>query len=242
MALVYHNPRDGVLVGICHFAMLLAIDTATHFAGLALYGEGQVWAEEIWYSKMAHSVELVPRIRRMLSLVRVAPDSLTGIGVSLGPGSFTGLRIGLAAAKGIALPYRLPLIGVSTLDAVAYPYQGSDQPVWAVIQAGRGRIGVANYRRVEGEWTQAVAPMLTTFEGLCELATGPAIFTGEIDGQAADLLRERLGEVVTIPTSALRLRRPACLAELAAERLACNEVDDLATLAPIYLQHPAVGT
>jgi tRNA threonylcarbamoyladenosine biosynthesis protein TsaB len=221
--------------------MLLAIDTATNFAGLALYSQGQVWAEESWHSAMTHSVELMPRIQRMLSTHRVAAQSLVGIGVSLGPGSFTGLRIGLAAAKGIAMPYRLPLMGILTLDVVAYPHQKAGQPVWAVLQAGRGRIGVACYDWVEGEWVQIVAPTLTTFEGLCDLAVEPAIFTGEIDDQAAGLLCERLGEAASIPTPALRLRRPACLAELAAVRLACNDVDDLATLAPIYLQHPAVG-
>jgi len=222
--------------------MLLAIDTATHFAGLALVGQGQVWAEESWHSAMTHSVELAPRIRRMLSTQRVAVESLAGIAVSLGPGSFTGLRIGLAAAKGLALPHRLPLIGISALDGMAYPHQTEGQPVWTVIQAGRGRIGIACYDQVEGEWTQIVAPTLTTFEGLCTLASGRAIFTGEIDDQAAAWLREQLGEAATIPTPARRLRRAAYLAELAAVRLARNDVDDLATLAPLYLQHPAVET
>jgi tRNA threonylcarbamoyladenosine biosynthesis protein TsaB len=223
-------------------SMLLAIDTATNFAGIALYSQGQVWAEEMWHSAMTHSVELMPRIQRMLSTHRVAVESLTAIGVSLGPGSFTGLRIGLAAAKGLAMPHRFPLIGIPTLDVMAYPHQKAGQPVWAVLQAGRGRIGVACYGRGEGgEWAQIVAPTLTTFEELCNLAVEPAIFTGEIDDQAAGLLRERLGEAATIPTPALRLRRPACLAELAAMRLVQNDVDDLATLVPIYLQHPAVG-
>jgi tRNA threonylcarbamoyladenosine biosynthesis protein TsaB len=222
--------------------MLLAIDTATHFAGLALYGQGQVWAEEIWYSAMTHTVELMPRIQRILSTQQVAVEAVTGIGVSLGPGSFTGLRIGLAAAKGMALPYRLPLIGISTLDVVAYPHQKAGRPVWAIIQAGRGRIGAACYDWLEEEWVQTVSPTLTTFEGLCDLAAQPALFTGEIDDQAASLLRERLGQAATIPSPSLRVRRVACLAELAAARLSRNDVDDLATLAPIYLQYPASGS
>jgi tRNA threonylcarbamoyladenosine biosynthesis protein TsaB len=222
--------------------MLLAIDTATHLAGLVLYDQSQVWAEECWHSPMTHTVELMPRIQRMLSIYPVALESLSGIGVSLGPGSFTGLRIGLAAAKGMALPYRLPLIGIPTLDAVAYPFQGAGQPVWAIIQAGRGRIGVACYDDIDDEWTQTMPPTLTSFEGLCDLTTGPAIFTGEIDDLGVNLLRERLGQAATIPTLAMRLRRPAYLAELAATRLAQNDVDDVATLAPIYLQHPTVGS
>jgi tRNA threonylcarbamoyladenosine biosynthesis protein TsaB len=222
--------------------MLLAIDTATQLAGLALYDQGQVWAEESWHSAMTHTVELLPRIQRMLNTHRVAVESLAGIAVSLGPGSFTGLRIGLAAAKGMALPYKLSLIGIPTLDTVAYPFQEVGQPVWAVIQAGRGRIGVACYDQVKGEWVQTTPPTLTTFEGLCDLATEPALYTGEIDDQAAMILHEQLDQEATIPPLALRLRRPAYLAELAARRLSHNDVDDVTILAPIYLQHPAVSS
>ena len=222
--------------------MLLTIDTATQLAGLALYDHGRVWAEEIWHSAMTHTVELMPRIQRMLSTYQVAVESLAGIGVSLGPGSFTGLRIGLAAAKGMALPYRLALIGVPTLDVEVYPFQEAGQPVWGIIQAGRGRIAVACYDDVEGTWSQTTPPTLTTFEGLCELAAEPAVFAGEVNEQAASLLRERLGQAATIPSPAMRLRRPACLAELAALRLSRDDVDDVATLTPIYLQHPAVGS
>jgi tRNA threonylcarbamoyladenosine biosynthesis protein TsaB len=222
--------------------MLLAIDTATHLAGLALYDQGQVWAEETWHSAMTHTVELMPRTQRMLNAYRMSVESLAGIAVSLGPGSFTGLRIGLAAAKGMALPFRLPLVGIPTLDVVAYPFQGAGQPVWAIIQAGRGRIGVACYDCVEEEWMQTTPPTLTTYEALCDLAAEPAVFTGEVDEQGAGLLRERLGQAATIPTLAMRVRRPACLAELAVRRLDHNDVDDAATLTPIYLQHPAVGS
>ena len=218
--------------------MLLAIDTATHFAGLALWAENQVLAEEIWHSSMTHSVELMPRIQRMLNTHRVAVSSLSGVAVSLGPGSFTGLRIGLAAAKGLVLPYRLPLIGVPTLDAVAYPFQACGQPVWAVIQAGRGRMGVASYARRNGSWRQTLAPRLVTPDSLCGMIELPATLVGEIDGQLAAQLRERLGPGLAIPSPALRVRRAACLAELAAVRLAANDVDDVATLAPLYLQAP----
>jgi len=218
--------------------MLLAIDTATRFAGLALWGDDQVWAEETWYSAMTHSVELVPRIRRMLRTHRVTVESLTGVAVSLGPGSFTGLRIGLAAAKGLVLPFRLPIIGIPTLDAVAYPYFQSSQPVWAILQAGRGRIGAACYAEVDGVWTQLVAPSLTTLDGLCQTATLPATFVGELDRASADSLQARLGPTATIPPPCLRVWRTACLAELAARRLAANDVDDVATLAPLYLQSP----
>ncbi|MFC2038007.1 tRNA (adenosine(37)-N6)-threonylcarbamoyltransferase complex dimerization subunit type 1 TsaB, partial [Chloroflexota bacterium] len=103
--------------------MLLAIDTATRMAGLALYDQvaGRILGEETWYSVNNHTVELMPRLVRLLDQQGVTPDGLTGLAVSLGPGSFTGLRIGLGVVKGLALAGRLPLVGVPSLDVVAQP-------------------------------------------------------------------------------------------------------------------------
>ncbi|PWH15297.1 MAG: tRNA (adenosine(37)-N6)-threonylcarbamoyltransferase complex dimerization subunit type 1 TsaB [Ardenticatenia bacterium] len=218
--------------------MILAIDTATSFAGLALWEEDHLWAEEAWHTHLNHSVELMPRIQRMLATHRLGVERLTAIAVALGPGSFTGVRAGLAAAKGLVLPYRIPLVGVSTLDVTAYPFQHSDLPVWAVISAGRGRIGAACYQRLEGAWRQVVAPQLTTFDALCARTHTPALFVGEIVAAEAALLHRRLGDKAVVPPPALRSRRAGYLAELAAARLANNDVDDAMTLAPIYLQAP----
>ncbi len=218
--------------------MILAIDTATNFASLALWEEEQLWAEDVWYTSLNHSVELIPRIQRMLATRRVAVEHLAGIAVSLGPGSFTGVRAGLAAAKGLALPYDIPLVGIPTLDAVAYPFQRSEMPVWAIIAAGRGRLGAACYRQVDGAWTQVIPSQLTTLEKLCDQVSSPTIFAGEITASEAELLRSRLGSKAIVPSPALRARRASYLAELAAVRLANHDIDDTTTLAPIYLQTP----
>ncbi len=215
--------------------MLLAIDTATDFAGLALWGDGEIWAEETWYSAMAHSVQLMPRIERMLKTQGITSESLSAIGVSLGPGSFTGLRIGLAAAKGLAMPYHLPVIGIPTLDAVAYPFRDAARPVWAVIAAGRGRIDATCYAIVDSTWTQTVPPMVTTVEALAQQITAPALVVGELDPDSANSLQEAQAGIL-VPSPALRTRRPACIAEMAAARLKNNDLDDLTTLAPIYLR------
>jgi tRNA threonylcarbamoyladenosine biosynthesis protein TsaB len=218
--------------------MILAIDTATGFAGLALWEEEQLWAEEAWHTRLNHSVELMPRIQLMLATHHLAVEELAAIAVSLGPGSFTGVRAGLAAAKGLALTYRIPLVGISTMDVIAYPFQQSELPVWAIIAAGRGRIGAACYRRQDDAWKQIVAPQLTTLDALCDRTGTPAIFVGEIAASEAQLLRDRLGSKAIVSPPALRSRRAGYLAELAAARLANNDVDDAMTLAPIYLQTP----
>ena len=222
--------------------MLLAVDTATRLAGLALYDEDsrQVMAEEVWHSVNNHTVELMPRLARMMDQQGISPAGLTGLVVSLGPGSFTGLRIGLAVAKGLALAHKLATVGVPTLDAVARPHIMQQLPIWAILRAGRERICVGNYIRRRGRWRRQGAFQLTTYEELCGGIEKSAFFCGEIDVEAADLIREHLGAEASIATPAASLRRAGYLAEIGWERLARGESDDAATLAPIYLHHPQI--
>ncbi len=144
--------------------MLLAIDTATHLAGLALYDQAAGWilGEETWQSVNNHTVELMPRLVRLMDQQRMAPADLSGLVVSLGPGSFTGLRIGLALAKGLSLACDLPLVGIPTLDVVAQPHMAQPCPIWAILQAGRGRICAGQYVRRKGRWRRQGDNQLTT--------------------------------------------------------------------------------
>lgn len=223
--------------------MLLAIDTATRMAGLALYDPlaGRVLGEEAWYSVNNHTVELTPRLVRLLEQQDLSPADLTGLSVSLGPGSFTGLRIGLGVAKGLALACSLPIVGVPTLDVVAQPHMAQRLPIWAILQAGRGRICVAQYVRRKGQWRKKGDYELTTLEALCDQVEGPALFSGEIEAQDTELIRQKLGLVVMIASPASSLRRAAWLAELGWRRLARGDSDDAATLSPIYLHNPQVN-
>ncbi len=218
--------------------MILAIDTATQYASLALYHQDGLLVEETWFSGRNHTVELMPRLARALKLANLKVADLTALAVSLGPGSFTGVRIGLSAAKGLALPHKLPVIGVSTLDIVAYPLRTSHLPVWVVVQAGRGRIITACYAEIEDEWRQVVAPFLTTIETLARQIDKPALCSGEIDEQAAQVLQRGSDQKATLVSPATRLRRAGYLAEIAASRLEANYQDDPDALVPIYISSP----
>ena len=218
--------------------MLLAIDTATRMPSLALYDGERVVAEETWRSADGHTVELMPSIVRMLERQRFPPSQLQGIAVALGPGSFTGLRIGLSVAKGLALTLAIPLVGIPTLDALVYAQARKRGPVCAVLQAGRGRICAGFYRRRRGQWQRQGDYLLTTVEELCASIEAPTFLCGEIDAKAAELLRERLGEKAKLASPAACLRRAGYLAELGWQRLQRGDVDDPASLSPIYLSHP----
>lgn len=120
--------------------MILAIDTATRYAGIALYDGQSVLFEESWRSNQSHTRELAPAIAHALGQQGIRPDDLDGLVVSLGPGSFTGLRIGLSVAKGMAFVTGKPLLGIPTLDSVGYACACRDVRMVAVVEAGRRRL------------------------------------------------------------------------------------------------------
>jgi tRNA threonylcarbamoyladenosine biosynthesis protein TsaB len=134
----------------------------------------------------------------------------------------------------MALPHKLPVIGVPTLEVIAYPWQDRGLPVWAIAQAGRGRILAACYAQVDDQWQSFEGPHLTNFETLAPQIKNAALCTGEIDEQGAQILRQGSGQKAQIVSPAARLRRAGYLAELAAARLEAGPLDDPDTLVPIY--------
>jgi len=215
--------------------MLLAVDTSTRMIGVALYDGSQVLSEMIWQSKNHHTIELAPAVAQSLARVGAAPADLQALGVALGPGSFTGLRIGLALAKGLALGRRLPLVGIPTLDVLAAAQPISRLPLVAVIEAGRKRLAFGWYQAKRGRWQAASGPENLAPDAFVESIQKPAHICGEL----SKTLREKLASIpgVVLASPAQSARRPAVLAELAWERWQNGQADDPATLKPIYLHH-----
>jgi tRNA threonylcarbamoyladenosine biosynthesis protein TsaB len=217
--------------------MVGAIDTATRFASLALHDGRRIRYEATWEAGRRHTVQLTSRLVDALADLGLGAASLSGVAVTLGPGSFTGLRVGLAVAKGLALAGGIPLVGVPTLDVVALAQSQDRRPLIAVLQAGRGRICVAVYRWRKG-WQRRAEPRLTTWEDLAEGVKTATLFCGEVDDRGCAALG-RLGELAEVSSPAHCLRRAGFLAELAWERIRRGQVDDPATLVPLYLHQPA---
>lgn len=217
--------------------MLIAIDTATDQASLALHDGFRVCVEHTWEAPRRHTVELTPRLGDALRQLNLQRGELSGVAVTTGPGSFTGLRVGMSVAKGLAVAQRLPMVGVPTLDVVAAAQGRDRRRLAAVLQAGRGRISIAMYRWQFGEWRGQGAPRLTTWASLAEEIAEPTLFCGEIGEEGAEVLARLRDRAVLLPAP-WRLRRAGFLAELGWRRLNRGDVDDPASLAPIYLKYP----
>jgi len=214
--------------------MLLAVDTSTKQMGLALYDGTQVVGEFLWHSRHYHTVELAPAVADLLSRSGLKMDAIQALGVALGPGSFTSLRVGLAFVKGLALARHLPIVGMPTLDVVAAAQEMRDLPLAAVLQAGRGRLALVWYEAGETGWVSKGSPSVTTADELAESIHKPTIVCGELTvDERQRLARKRVNVLLASPSACVR--RPAVLAELAWERWQAGAQDDAASLAPIYL-------
>lgn len=231
--------------------MILALDTATRFTGLALFDGNRTVVELNWVSANAQTTELGPRVHQLLTWQGIALGELSAVAVSLGPGSFTGLRVALSLAKGMALAHRLPLVGVPTLDATALPFLGPTHPVCAVVQAGRGRVCWALYGHAAlpappdarydrlGPWAGWRTPYaLASIGDLLRHITMPTRFAGELSGQNRQVVVDTLGSLAVLPPAGTPPRRAGDLAVLGWSRLQAGHGDDVASLSPIYLHEP----
>jgi len=219
--------------------LLLALDTASRLISLALHDGSQLQFESTWYTANNHTVELAPAIRRALEQVGKRAADLTAVAVSQGPGSFTGLRIGLSVAKGLAEAQSIPLVAVPTLDIVAAGVPAFGGPLVAVLQAGRGRVCAQRYRGQDGAWIAAAPAEIVAWEALAAAVDQETLFAGEIDETG----RSRLSAAawpVRFASGAHSLRRAGFLAEIAWARLNAGPVGDPADVTPIYLHQPGV--
>ena len=224
--------------------MLLALDTSSSYAALALAEEGKLLAELNWYVGQRHSTELFDCLTWLLEQQAVPMAALDGIAVATGPGSFNGVRVGLATAKTLAFALGCPLYGVPTLDVVAWGAALAREPVWALLDAGRGQVYAAEYAAREPSaagWAPMDGYHILTPAELAARVTQPVVFCGEWRDETHAALQQALGANARF-TAALAPRRGSWLVELALARAAAGRQDDPAALEPLYLRRPAITT
>ncbi len=219
--------------------MILAIDTATRWTGLALHDGTAVITEMGWRSVNTQTIELAPAINQITERQNVAISDLEAIAVAIGPGSYTGLRVGLGVAKGLALAHQTPLIGVPTLDIIAHSFGPREGKLAVIAEAGRRRVCAAVYlwhgRR---GWRAPEKPVIAAWPDLLTSLSGTITFAGEISADATKAIRA-VGKDFQVALPSRSTRRAGCLAEIAWQRLRKGQVDNVRTLAPIYLKDPA---
>jgi tRNA threonylcarbamoyladenosine biosynthesis protein TsaB len=177
--------------------LCLGIDTATARGSVALAGRERTECEAHLEARAWHARDLLERIERMLSEAGRTPADLTGIGVAIGPGSFTGVRVGMATGKGMAYALGIGLAGISTLEALARAAPDEPDPrrrrICPVISAGRGEVYVAEFARAGETLERLSADRLRRPEALDADLGGAVCLIGDGAGLVVEAARGRAG-------------------------------------------------
>jgi tRNA threonylcarbamoyladenosine biosynthesis protein TsaB len=236
---------------------ILGIDTATTFASAALVEDDDLIVEEICDSptasqngtlsraKRAHAEMILPLIESILSKARITAADLSGIAVSIGPGSFTGLRIGLATVKGIAYDRGLPVVGISTLLANAARVTGFEGLICSLLDARKGEVYFAIFRRssetlsrLASEAVVSIAAAIDSIrENYCRDGAS-LLFIGDGVKAHEKLLRSIFGTKVRLSAGANYSSVASQVAQLGRRQMLAKSVDDVGTLVPVYLRRP----
>jgi len=249
--------------------MLLAIDTSTRQLGVAFYADERILGEINWVAGYHAPEQLMGCIDQLWAMIAgsgQAPDPptpaesgettaatdglhavaqhripISAVAVVAGPGSFSGLRVGMAAAKGFCLTLGVPLVTVPTLDAIAYPHlQSSNVHVCALLEAGRGEYYVGWYRSVAKNWRRLENYAILGITDICTRIVKRTVICGEISAEHRTQIEESIEKkLVVFPSGLSSVRRAGTVAVLGAENLAKGYTVDPLAAEPDYLRRPA---
>ncbi|KAB2951844.1 tRNA (adenosine(37)-N6)-threonylcarbamoyltransferase complex dimerization subunit type 1 TsaB [Heliorestis acidaminivorans] len=224
---------------------LLGLDCSTSVTALAIATEERVLAETFLHTEGTHSERLMPAIEATLAISKLRLADLQGIAVAIGPGSFTGLRIGLATAKGIAHPLSLPVVAIPTLDALARNAMHTTTLVCPILDARKSEVYTSLYQAstegmerlspYEALSPEALVHKITAKQQELELELN-VLFLGDAVPVYRDYLQAKMGTKALFAPPELAYPRGSQVARLGLERLKQGEEDSLHELAPLYIR------
>lgn len=215
--------------------MLLAIDTSSFVLSCALAEKDKLVAEWTVQKRLTHSEQLIPHMDEILKDAGVDQKEITAIAAAKGPGSFTGLRIGLATAKTAAYIWGVPLIGVDTLEALVWNLVGARAFILPLLDAQRGNVYAAMYGSFDEIWQEAPAEAASIDEVVKAAAShgGPILAVGE----GAEMYREKLlAEGIQVAPPHNCCARASSVAMAAFVRWEKGQIDDPLQLMPNYIR------
>ena len=214
---------------------ILGIETATWVGSLAIVDNEGLIGEYTLTMNATHSGRLIPALNQLLKTADLDIAQVDALAVSLGPGSFTGLRIGVATVKGLALAANKPVVGIPTLDALAHNFRGVESLICPMLDARKKEVYTALYRsKRSGAFDKetpdlAVSPELflnTLDENVLFLGDGSVLYRG--------LIEEKMGSKAAFASPPMHYPRAASVAFLALEKAAVEDFLDVSTFAPMY--------
>jgi len=219
---------------------VLGLDTASAIASLAIVSHGKVLAQ-LTRTAASHGAELPAAVAEVLSQAGISLKDLEGIAVGTGPGSFTGLRVGIAYAKGLVLALGCALIGIPSFDCVALaafeeaaPPEGT--AICPILDARKGEVYTNLYRAEADRLDKISQPLVIRLQNLYPELSDGVILVGDSKAKEASLLLNERGIRSTVLEGVELNSRGRYVAALAVERISRGEIDTPATLEPLYVR------
>jgi tRNA threonylcarbamoyladenosine biosynthesis protein TsaB len=218
---------------------ILAVDTSTNVASAAILEDDVIIGEYNCNKGKTHSQRLMPMVQHLLETTGLTAGDMDAFAASIGPGSFTGLRIGVTTVKAMAFAAEKPVISVHTLDALAYNIPMLDSLVCPMIDARNNQVFTAIYRFIEDKLER-----LTDYMGvhIGELAQqlkgmeGKVVFLGDAAGMHQDYLSQELGERACMAPANIALAKASSVAVLASKAYSRGELESCYDMVPFYLR------
>ncbi|MBU4310439.1 tRNA (adenosine(37)-N6)-threonylcarbamoyltransferase complex dimerization subunit type 1 TsaB [bacterium] len=230
---------------------ILGIETSTMTGSIALMDEERLIAEYTLNLRETHSSRLMPAIDRILKDASLTIKDLNGIAVSLGPGSFTGLRIGIATAKGLAQGLDIPIVGIPTLDGLAFNLSHCKDLICPILDARKGEVYCALYKngkRLTKYMACELGELLKKVKSKVRSPKSKVVFLGDGIEICGELIKKRLGKKAIFISKSRRLPNASSIAELGLKKFPPkadqplaekrSKKSELPTLRPIYVRAP----
>lgn len=217
----------------------LAIDTSTAVMGVALLNEQKIYAEMITNLKKNHSIRLMPTIDQLFAEVKWEPKDIDLIAAAKGPGSYTGVRIGVTTAKTFAWALNIPIIGVSTLETMAYEQHHFSGLISPLIDARRGQIYTGLYKKIQGKWLNLEHDriiLLADWLNMLKQKQEEVLFVGDDVQLHQPEISQALGSQAEFSSPAFNIPRPSNIGWIGQQLYQQGNRDNLFDFAPAYLQ------
>lgn len=218
---------------------ILAIDASGIAGSVAYIKDYEIVGEYYICYKLTHSETIMPMLENLKQIIDLPLEELDAIAVTSGPGSFTGLRIGVATAKAMALALNIPVIGVPTLDVLANSLYFTEHLICPIMDARRQQVYTSLYQWQEGSLkrlTDYEALPIETLLGTLEAKAEKVIFLGDGEKVFKEEIVNKLGERALFAPSFIKLQHAGVLAECACQAYERGEVTDADLFAPLYLR------
>jgi len=217
---------------------VLAVDTSSVVATCAVLDEEKVLGEYSLNQEMTHSEKIIPMIKELMDSINLKPKDIDVFAGAVGPGSFTGLRIGIATIKGLAHVFDKPVVGVSTLEALAYniPFDGILVPL---IDARRERVFTGIYKWKDGKLVNLSEPAILELDELLNIIQDnyeKVLFNGDGTLVYKEKIVEKLKDKAQFAPISLNMARASSVGELGLLKWKEGKAENYFQLVPEYLR------